>query len=126
MRTKQVIQQEIEALQKELESAPEDFAKIPDTRKAERLEKRFEIKKLTNPGKQVKAIVLEFDDPIAQVAIMFWTKLMFQAGYKQVAMDTTGCLQENVDRTRLNMLVDHLNGELLKIAKWARPLLEGK
>lgn len=58
------------------------------SRDKERLEKRYEIKKLSNPEKQVEAIVLEFDDPIARLAIGVWAETMYQKGYSQVARDT--------------------------------------
>lgn len=52
------------------------------------LEHRFHVTKVNNPTKEVDAIVLEFDDPIAAVGIVAWAKEMKKKGYEQCHDDT--------------------------------------
>jgi hypothetical protein len=51
------------------------------------LYKKYEVKKLSNPEKQVDAIVLEFDDPIARPAIEAWAHSMNNAGFHRCAAE---------------------------------------
>ncbi|MBX9877662.1 MAG: hypothetical protein K2Y22_04320 [Candidatus Obscuribacterales bacterium] len=55
--------------------------------KANGLEPRYEVKKLTNPTKEFDCVVLEFDDPIARVGILAWAKEMKLHGYEKVYED---------------------------------------
>jgi len=52
------------------------------------LYKKFHVQKLSNPTKEIDCIVLEFDDPIAQKAIMFWANEMCINGYNLCAQQT--------------------------------------
>ena len=49
--------------------------------------KKYSITKISNPKKDVDAIVLEFDDPIAVEGIIAWAEEMYRNGYKQVHAD---------------------------------------
>jgi hypothetical protein len=48
---------------------------------------KYEVKKLSNPDKNLDCIVLEFDDPIARVAIQAWAEEMLGKGHRQVYED---------------------------------------
>lgn len=50
--------------------------------------KKYEVKKLSNPEKELDCVVLEFDDPIARQALEFWAELMRKNGYSEVHKDT--------------------------------------
>jgi len=130
MRTKQVIQQEIDALQKELESAPEDFAHAPDG-----------LYIATYTGDSCLRFILK-----ANGTAVSFTDLGSLAG------DCFDSIKEHVDKgyyqdlkllqtithsapTKIDVnwkLIDQpiistdKFKELQKVAKWARPLLEGK
>lgn len=58
------------------------------------LERRYEVKKLSNPEKQVECIVLEFDDPIARLSIRHWAAQMCRQGYTEVYRDVMKKLSE--------------------------------
>ena len=47
--------------------------------------RKYEVIKLANPEKEIDAIVLEFDDMIAQKAIRFWADLMARDGFEKCA-----------------------------------------
>lgn len=49
--------------------------------------KKYEVVKLSNPGKEIDAIVLEFDDPIARVGIEAWRAEMAKNGYIECSND---------------------------------------
>lgn len=49
--------------------------------------KKYSVTKISNPEKDVDAIVLEFDDPIARVGIIAWAEEMYKNGYQQVHAD---------------------------------------
>lgn len=49
--------------------------------------KKYEVTKISNPEKKIDCIVMEFDDPIARVAIEVWADEMAQKGYLAVAKD---------------------------------------
>lgn len=54
-------------------------------KRSQGIELRYEVKKLTNPGKELDCLVLEFDDPIARVGITAWADEMFRQGYFKIA-----------------------------------------
>jgi hypothetical protein len=51
------------------------------------LERRFEVKKLTNPDKVIDSIVMEFDDYYARIALRAYIAALKQDGFKQYAQD---------------------------------------
>lgn len=57
---------------------------------------KYEIKKLKNPSWNGRAIVLEFDDPIARKGIKAWAEEMRENGYYKV-FDETMILLENYE-----------------------------
>jgi len=48
---------------------------------------KYEVKKLSNPTKEMDCIVLEFDDPIAQIGIRAWAEELHERGYTLLALD---------------------------------------
>lgn len=58
------------------------------------LYKKYEVKKLSDPEKEIDAIVLEFDDPIARVGIKSWAREMLVKGYIQVYKDAVKKINE--------------------------------
>lgn len=58
------------------------------------LYRKYSVTKLTNPEKDVDAIVLEFDDPIARKGIKAWAEEMAKNGYEQVEIDIQAKLKE--------------------------------
>lgn len=52
--------------------------------KSRGLYKKYEVKKVGSPKKQVDAIVLEFDDPIARKGIEAWAVEMRYRGFEKV------------------------------------------
>lgn len=52
------------------------------------LYQKYKVKKISNPKKQIDAIVLEFDDPIARVAIKAWADEMYKNGFHVCASET--------------------------------------
>ena len=49
--------------------------------------KKYEVTKISNPSKEVDAIVLEFDDAISRVALRKYSSILRNAGYNQLADD---------------------------------------
>ncbi len=58
------------------------------------LYQKYEVKKLTNPAKEIDCIVLEFDDPIARIGIAAWADEMERFGYISAANDAREKLTE--------------------------------
>lgn len=56
--------------------------------KEQGLIKKYKVEKIGKPAQEVDAIVLEFKDPIARVAIAAWASEMRANGYHECAMDT--------------------------------------
>jgi TusA-related sulfurtransferase len=46
---------------------------------------RYEVRKASNPAKQMDCLVLEFDDPIARKGIRAWAEEMRRQGYEACA-----------------------------------------
>jgi len=63
--------------------------------------RKYQVIKISNPGKVIDGIVLEFDDPIAHEAIWTWANNMRDAGYSDV----------------FNDVMDKLNSQGFKTAK---------
>jgi len=55
----------------------------------------YTVRKVTNPKKEIDAIVLEFDDPIARKGIYHWAIEMMAQGYKDCGHQVLGKLKEN-------------------------------
>lgn len=47
--------------------------------------RKYKVKKLSNPTKEMHGIFLEFDDPIARKGIRAWAKTMAANGYSKCA-----------------------------------------
>lgn len=56
--------------------------------------RKYEVKKISNLKKQIDAIVLEFDDPIARVGIKAWADEMHNQGFEKCAIDVWNKLYE--------------------------------
>lgn len=67
------------------------------TSKSQGLMPKYEVKKLTNPSKELDCIVLEFDDPIARFAIKAFASRCAQEGYDQLARDIIFKLEKYCD-----------------------------
>lgn len=48
------------------------------------LYQKYEVRKISNPDKNIDAIVLEFDDPMSQKPIMMWARHMSKNGFKKL------------------------------------------
>lgn len=57
-------------------------------KKNEGLIRKYTVTKDANPTKEIDAIVLEFDDPIARVGIKAWADAMNEKGYHKCAAQT--------------------------------------
>lgn len=57
---------------------------------------KYEVKKLTNPAKDMDCIVLEFDDPISRVGIKSFADECKENGYIQLAKD----IEEHLEETK--------------------------
>lgn len=55
---------------------------------------KYKIEKLSNPGKNVDAIVLEFDDPIARAGILGWAEELLEHGYDRLALEVSRKVRE--------------------------------
>ena len=51
------------------------------------LYKKYQVTKLTNPEKNIDAIVLEFDDKLSRVALIEYAKILSDNGYSYLASD---------------------------------------
>lgn len=49
--------------------------------------KKYDVKKLSNPEKEIDAIVLEFDDPISRKVLKYYASKLAAAGYSKFAND---------------------------------------
>ena len=50
--------------------------------------KKYDVTKISNPTKKMDCIVLEFDDPIARVALRKWAEEMIANGYLKCGEET--------------------------------------
>jgi len=51
------------------------------------LYRKYLVQKLTDPEKKLECVVLEFDDPVARVAILAFARAAQVAGYRLLAED---------------------------------------
>lgn len=58
---------------------------MPDKKRG--LYQKYEVSKISNRGKDIDCIVLEFDDPISRHGIKLWAKEMYRHGYKECAAE---------------------------------------
>lgn len=67
--------------------------------KNEGLVNKYDVRKVSNPGKNLDCIVLEFDDPIARRGIQAWAEAMNDAGYHKCAAQVLAklCRLEGVE-----------------------------
>jgi len=84
------------------------------------LYQKFAVQKLTNPGKKLDCLVLEFDDPVSRIGILAFANAAADAGYDELALDIfrkledtapeeteVGRLQETLARLAGIPLVEH-------------------
>ena len=57
------------------------------------LYQKYEVKKFSNPDKEIDAIVLEFDDPLSWDAIARFAMDMHAAGYELAAYEINAKLE---------------------------------
>ncbi len=50
---------------------------------------KYEVTKISNPSKEIDAVVLEFDDPIARRGIRAWAVEMYAKGFDKAALEAT-------------------------------------
>ena len=80
-----------------VELTEEQLKSHTEEKKAKGLNKKYEITKLTNPTKEIDAIVLEWDDPISRKGIRTWIEELKKVGYDTLYNDVNERLKLSGD-----------------------------
>ena len=65
--------------------------------------KKYEVTKISNPTKEVDAIVLEFDDVLSRTALRKYSSILRNAGYMELANDiVTKCNKYDIQQNTIS------------------------